>query len=102
MSTWHVIVKPRGLGSSRNLAGQYDLKLTNESLSFVKRETKKSVKEIKLINIRRCGHTDCFFFMELGRSAVTGAGELWMQVDDQIIAQNMHETILGYVWICFF
>ena len=45
-------------------------------------------------SIRRCGHSDCFFLMELGRSSVTGAGELWMQVEDTVIAQNMHEAIL--------
>ena len=50
--------------------------------------------EVELVNIRRCGHADCFFFIELGRSAATGAGEMWIQVEDQIIAQNMHETIL--------
>ena len=94
---WHVTVKPRGLGTSKNLAGHYDLKLTNQSISFLKRDTNKLVKELKLVNIRRCGHTDCFFFMELGRSAITGAGEIWMQVDDQVIAQNMHEAIYGYV-----
>ncbi|XP_023233206.1 intracellular hyaluronan-binding protein 4-like [Centruroides sculpturatus] len=51
--------------------------------------------DIELMSIRRCGHSDCFFFMELGRSSVTGAGELWMQTEDTIIAQNMHEAILG-------
>ncbi|KAK6295554.1 hypothetical protein J4Q44_G00332670 [Coregonus suidteri] len=31
---------------------------------------------------------------KVGRSAVTGPGEFWMQVDDSVVAQNMHETIL--------
>ncbi|CAO2625176.1 Insulin receptor substrate 1 [Lemmus lemmus] len=46
------------------------------------------------MNIRRCGHSENFFFIEVGRSAVTGPGEFWMQVDDSVVAQNMHETIL--------
>ncbi|KAJ7344530.1 hypothetical protein JRQ81_000480 [Phrynocephalus forsythii] len=46
------------------------------------------------MNIRRCGHSDSFFFMELGRSASTGPGELWMQADDAVVAQHIHETIL--------
>ena len=95
MSTWPVSVKPRGLGTSKNLTGQYDLQLSTRTLALVTKETKEAVTELQLVSIRRCGHTDCFFFMELGRSAVTGAGELWIQVDDQIIAQNMHEAILG-------
>ena len=48
---------------------------------------------IQLASIRRCGHTECFFFMEIGRSAKTGEGELWMQVEDSMIAQSMHEVI---------
>lgn len=34
--------------------------------------------------------------MEVGRSAVTGDGELWMQTEDPNIAQNMDEVILRY------
>ena len=88
-------VKPRGLGTSKNLAGQYDLQLTSDSLKLIIKDTRDAAVELQLVNIRRCGHTDCFFFMELGRSAVTGAGEMWIQVDDQVIAQNMYEAILG-------
>ena len=46
------------------------------------------------MNIRRCGHSDSFFFIEVGRSAVTGPGEFWMQAEDSVVAQNIHETIL--------
>ena len=87
-------MKPRGLGTSKNLAVLYDLQLSTRNLALVKKDTKEPAIEVQLVNIRRCGHTDCFFFMELGRSAATGAGELWIQVDDQVIAQNMHEAIL--------
>lgn len=46
------------------------------------------------MNVRRCGHSENFFFIEVGRSAITGPGEFWMQVDDSVVAQNMHETLL--------
>lgn len=95
VSTWPVTIKPRGLGTSRNLSGQYDLQLSNRNLSLVIKDTRELAMEVELVNIRRCGHADCFFFIELGRSAATGAGEMWIQVEDQIIAQNMHETILS-------
>ncbi|XP_067142156.1 insulin receptor substrate 1 isoform X2 [Centruroides vittatus] len=95
---WQVIVKNKGLGSSRNISGTHRLCLTAKSLSLVKvnpHSDKPESLEFPLMSIRRCGHSDCFFFMELGRSSVTGAGELWMQTEDTIIAQNMHEAILG-------
>ena len=94
MSTWPVTIKPRGLGTSKNLVGHYDLQLSNRTLSLVTKDTRDLVMEVSLVSIRRTGQADCFFFMELGRGAATGAGELWIQVEDQIIAQNMHETIL--------
>ncbi|XP_064207638.1 insulin receptor substrate 1-A-like isoform X2 [Anguilla rostrata] len=46
------------------------------------------------MNVRRCGHSENFFFVEVGRSAVTGPGEFWMQVEDSVVAQHMHETLL--------
>ncbi|KAH7937885.1 hypothetical protein HPB49_017164 [Dermacentor silvarum] len=95
---WQVNVKTKGLGSSRNITGPHRLCLTASALTLVKMHTDQEnpeALEFPLMSIRRCGHSDCFFFMELGRSSVTGSGELWMQTEDTVIAQNMHETILG-------
>lgn len=52
---------------------------------------------LQLACIRRYGHSDCFFFMEVGRQAVTGAGELWMEVEDTVISQNIHEAFIRYI-----
>lgn len=48
---------------------------------------------LQLNSIRRCGHTGSFFFLGLGRSAVTGAGDIWMLTEDAVIAENMHGII---------
>uniref|UniRef100_A0A8C9K3S1 Insulin receptor substrate 1 n=1 Tax=Panthera tigris altaica TaxID=74533 RepID=A0A8C9K3S1_PANTA len=68
--------------------------LTSKTISFVKLNWEAAAVVLQLMNIRRCGHSENFFFIEVGRSAVTGPGEFWMQVDDSVVAQNMHETIL--------
>ncbi|KAI5625482.1 insulin receptor substrate 1 [Silurus asotus] len=91
---WQVILKPKGLGQTKNLIGVYRLCLTNKTLGFVKLNSDAAAVVLQLMNIRRCGHSENFFFIEVGRSAVTGPGEFWMQVDDSVVAQNMHETIL--------
>ncbi|XP_060111702.1 insulin receptor substrate 1-like [Heteronotia binoei] len=91
---WQVSLRPRGLGHTRQLAGTYLLCLTDKTISFVKLNTAVAAVVLQLLNVRRCGHSENFFFMEVGRSAVTGPGELWMQVDDLVVAQSMHETIL--------
>ncbi|XP_061074043.1 insulin receptor substrate 1-B isoform X1 [Conger conger] len=91
---WQVILKPKGLGQIKNLIGIYRLCLTNKTISFVKLNSDAAAVVLQLMNIRRCGHSENFFFIEVGRSAVTGPGEFWMQVDDSVVAQNMHETIL--------
>ena len=48
----------------------------------------------QLETVRSLAHNDNLFRMEVGKIAPTGEGELWMQVDDAVIAQNLHETIL--------
>nr|AAC60050.1 insulin receptor substrate 1 [Gallus gallus] len=91
---WQVILKPKGLGQTKNLIGIYRLCLTSKTISFVKLNSDAAAVVLQLLNIRRCGHSENFFFIEVGRSAVTVPGEFWMQVDDSVVAQNMHETIL--------
>uniref|UniRef100_UPI00398F1C73 insulin receptor substrate 1-like n=1 Tax=Pristiophorus japonicus TaxID=55135 RepID=UPI00398F1C73 len=91
---WQVNLRPRGLGHSRNMNGIYRLCLTDMTINLVKLNSDQAAVVLQLMNIRRCGHSENFFFVEVGRSAVTGPGEFWMQVDDSVVAQNMHETIL--------
>lgn len=50
--------------------------------------------EFMLTTIRRCGDSQCFFYMEVGRHSAIGAGELWMETVDPLIAQNMHRIII--------
>lgn len=38
---------------------------------------------------------DRIFYMEVGRSAVTGGGDFWMEAEDNNIAHNMHAAILN-------
>ncbi|XP_048379981.2 insulin receptor substrate 1-like [Stegostoma tigrinum] len=91
---WQVNLRPRGLGQTRNMSGIYRLCLTDKTVNLVKLNSDAAAVVLQLMNIRRCGHSENFFFVEVGRSAVTGPGEFWMQVDDSVLAQNMHETIL--------
>lgn len=74
--------------------GIYRLCLTDKTVNFVKLNSDVAAVVLQLMNVRRCGHSENFFFIEVGRSAMTGPGEFWMQVDDSVVAQNMHETLL--------
>ncbi|KAF4089103.1 hypothetical protein AMELA_G00062850 [Ameiurus melas] len=91
---WQVKVWPKGLGQAKNLVGIYRLCLTEKTVNFVKLNSDAAAVVLQLMNVRRCGHSENFFFVEVGRSAVTGPGEFWMQVEDSVVAQNMHETLL--------
>ncbi|AWO95922.1 putative insulin receptor substrate 2-like [Scophthalmus maximus] len=91
---WQVNLKSKGLGQIKNLTGVYRLCLSSRTISFVKLNSEAAAVSLQLMNIRRCGHSDSFFFIEVGRSAVTGPGEFWMQAEDTVVAQNIHETIL--------
>ncbi|XP_010831106.1 PREDICTED: insulin receptor substrate 4, partial [Bison bison bison] len=91
---WQVIVKPRGLGHRKELSGVFRLCLTDEEVLLVRLNTEVASVVVQLLSIRRCGHSEQYFFLEVGRSTVIGPGELWMQVDDCVVAQNMHELFL--------
>ncbi|NXK54324.1 IRS2A protein, partial [Chauna torquata] len=91
---WQVNVKPKGLGQTKNLTGVHRLCLSSKAIHLVKLNSEVPSVHLQLMNIRRCGHSENFFFIEVGRSASIGPGELWMQVDDSVVAQNMHETFL--------
>uniref|UniRef100_A0A8C2FDV7 Si:ch211-284e13.4 n=1 Tax=Cyprinus carpio TaxID=7962 RepID=A0A8C2FDV7_CYPCA len=82
------------MGQARNLVGIYRLCLTDKTVNFVKLNSDVAAVVLQLMNVRRCGHSENFFFIEVGRSAMTGPGEFWMQVEDSVVAQNMHETLL--------
>ncbi|KAM4700453.1 insulin receptor substrate 2 [Discoglossus pictus] len=91
---WQVNLKPRGLGQIKSMIGVHRLCLSARSISFVRLNSETPSVTLQLMNIRRCGHSDNYFFVEVGRSASTGPGEIWMQVDDTVVAQSIHETIL--------
>ncbi|XP_025988158.2 insulin receptor substrate 1 isoform X4 [Solenopsis invicta] len=92
---WQVTMQKRGLGARKNIHGPYRLCLTDQTLSLVKigaQDNSDSI-EISLNYIRRCGFADDIFYIEVGRSAVTGDGEFWMAVEDNNIALNMYDVI---------
>nr|CAI5853979.1 unnamed protein product [Callosobruchus analis] len=101
---WQVSVLSRGLGNGRT--GNYRLCLTDKTLTLIKKDTGSggtsdcvsptaagSVIDLNLSNIRSCGSLKNYFYLEIGRSSLLGAGELWMDSEDVNIAQNIHTTI---------
>ncbi|XP_022917159.1 insulin receptor substrate 1 isoform X2 [Onthophagus taurus] len=93
---WQVNVLKRGLGtnySGKEAKTAYRLCLTDKILSLVKKDTLDMKIELDLSSIRSCGNLKTYFFMEVGRNSEIGAGELWMETEDQNIAQNIHHTV---------
>ncbi|XP_074483236.1 uncharacterized protein LOC141762950 [Sebastes fasciatus] len=95
---WPVMVKPRGLGCSTSLAGESRLCLTATSLILIRVAACSDLQSVTmpLLSIRRFGHLDGSFFLELGRSAPNGPGEIWMEARDQgnpAVAQHIHELV---------
>lgn len=95
---WAVTVKPRGLGCSKSLAGESHLCLTAASLILVRVGACSDLPSvtIPLLSVRRFGHLDGSFFLELGRSAPNGPGEIWMEARSQgnlAVAQHIHEVV---------
>ncbi|XP_057171204.1 insulin receptor substrate 1-like [Ursus arctos] len=102
---WPVTLWSKGLGRTRGLgSGRYRLCLGSGVLSLLRKpkgrgsgdnQASPPALRLSLLSVRRCGHADSFFFLELGRSAPTGPGELWLQAPDAVVAQSIHETVLA-------
>uniref|UniRef100_A0A8D8S2G5 Insulin receptor substrate 1 n=1 Tax=Cacopsylla melanoneura TaxID=428564 RepID=A0A8D8S2G5_9HEMI len=98
---WQVEMANRELGGNKNITGPYLLCLTEQSIKLVKTGTnidtdKLDNIEFSIHSIRCCGDYQTFFYLEVGTATVTGPGNLWMQVDDNTVAANMHATVLKH------
>lgn len=56
---------------------------------------KANTIELVLRSIRRCGHTDCNFYLESGRHSQIGEGDLWMALNKKSTARQLHELLLA-------
>ncbi|KAG8201785.1 hypothetical protein JTE90_027269 [Oedothorax gibbosus] len=94
---WQVVIDKHDLEDDRLSLGPYRVALSSKSLFLIKMNSldENDCFEFLLMSIRRCGHSKDHFFIELGRSSVIGAGEIYMATEGTIIAQNMHETVLS-------
>lgn len=100
---WQVLVQRKGLAEKKGILGNYHVCLSSKSVTLIRigsertniGEQRVPVIEFFLTSIRRCGDSKCYFYMEVGRHSVIGAGELWMETKDALIAQNMHTMILN-------
>lgn len=92
---WKVEVANKGLGATRGLSGSYHLCLTGRTVSLVNilSDGSKDILEFPLTSIRSFGCAESFFYMEVGRNAVTGTGEIWMLAEDAVIAKDMSRAI---------
>ncbi|CAL8289397.1 unnamed protein product [Lota lota] len=96
---WLVTVQPRGLGRTKSLAGEMRLCLSADSLVLVRGWggwLRLPAVTLPLLSVRCYGHRDGMFFLELGRSAPHGPGEVWMEVKDQVdrsLALQVHEAV---------
>lgn len=65
--------------------------------TFHKRHPLLRSKTIELVlrSIRRCGHTDCNFYIESGRHSQIGEGGLWMALSKKPTARQLHELLLA-------
>ncbi|XP_070492390.1 insulin receptor substrate 1-like isoform X6 [Chironomus tepperi] len=100
---WEVDIIRRGLGDSYGIVGPYRVCITDTTLSLVRigppttsvGTNRPDKVDFALAHMRRCGSTQSVFYLEVGRFTSTGAGEIWMETYDPMIAENMNTIILN-------
>jgi insulin receptor substrate 4 len=95
---WKVKVVPRGLGGVKNITGSYKLCLKDNTLYFVNPVSQDVIIEERLYHVRKFGYWDNCVFMEFGRSTALGPGEIWMEVEDPLIAQKIEDSLSRFVY----
>lgn len=98
---WSVEVQRRGLAQDKGLIGRYHLCLTDKSVTLNRYgpatsngESRVDSVEFPMSTVRKGGHLNSVFYMELGRQNVLGAGELWVEAQDAQTAQTIHHSII--------
>ena len=99
----------KGLSEQKVIFGNYHLCLSRKSITFIRIRLEKSssgesrmcIIEFMLTTMRRCEYSQIFFYMEVGRQSSLGPGELWMETEDALVAQNMHKLILSAMTAMF-
>ncbi|XP_060564287.1 uncharacterized protein LOC132723566 isoform X2 [Ruditapes philippinarum] len=94
---WQGIIKHKSPSSCSKITGPYRLCLSElgKTVSLVKLAEYKPSYQFQFSSIRKCGAHEHYFLMEVGRSAVTGSGDIWLEVEGSHAAQNMHDVILS-------
>ncbi|KAF7663083.1 hypothetical protein LDENG_00218540 [Lucifuga dentata] len=81
---WPVTIKSKDLGRSKSLAGESRLCLSATDITLVKVCENLPSVSIPLLSVRCFGHSEGFFFLELGRFSPSGPGEMWMDTGDKV------------------
>nr|CAB3256925.1 insulin receptor substrate 1-like [Phallusia mammillata] len=107
---WHATLDNKELEmTSSNLLmslhGPHRICLTHDCMVFVhatnsggRDRSRVEPVEIRITTIRVCGHSDNSFFIEPGRASGIVSGKLWMDLGDDVMAAQMHQTILNVMY----
>ena len=107
---WHVTVENKDMVGGKtspvtSLHGAHRVCLTHDQMVFVPATNTGSRDysrgepiEIPITKIRVCGHKEGMFFIQPGRSSGIGHGNLWLDLGDEVMAANMHQTILKVMY----
>lgn len=90
------------MAPEKGLIGSYHLCLTDKSITLNRYgpattssgETRRASVDFPMSSVRKGGHLNNLFYMELGRQTALGAGELWLEVKDNNTAQTIHHSII--------
>ncbi|XP_067937654.1 serine-rich adhesin for platelets-like [Watersipora subatra] len=87
---WDVRVQTRSMKSS--FEGNFKLSLNKEQTSLQSKDDPQQIFVFPLDVITHCVIRNRYFALEVNHSAVTGPGEIWLELEDSLIAQHVHRA----------
>lgn len=74
--------------------GEFKLCLNEHQATLVSKKSPDQVLELPLMVITNCVHKDKYCGLDLSSVADTGAGELWVELEDALIAQHVFRAFM--------
>ncbi|CAK9297334.1 unnamed protein product [Gordionus sp. m RMFG-2023] len=79
----------------RYYSGDLDKDPSNKlNVNAFQRRRDVQIAYIELCSIKRCGYSNSYFYVELGRTSSLGTGELWMRTENESQALSIHTLLL--------
>ena len=88
-------IRNDGLAKRTKLGGECKLLKRGNRIFILQKKTDEIKVSFALENVKSSGYSHNFVLLEMGRSHAIGPGEIWIEADDALTAEDVHTVLFG-------